>query len=140
VISVNKVILIGFIGKDPEIHYVSEGLAYTKFSLATNESYLNKNNEKVTTTEWHTIVLWQQLAEFADKYIKKGSLIYVEGKIRYRDQADDVGNVTHSPYIYGTSVQLLDRKQKPMENELPNNGQTQLITDFKVDEFDNLPF
>lgn len=140
--SVNKAILIGFVGNDPEVRYVTQGVAYAKFPLATNESYLNKNKEKVTVTEWHNIVLWRSDAEFAEKYIKKGSLIYVEGKIRYRNWSDAEGNQKYSTDIYGTSVQLLGRKNGESEATMKNGQdvEPQTLRQFEVDEHDNLPF
>jgi single-strand DNA-binding protein len=71
--SVNKVILVGNVGKDPETRYLEGGSAVSKFSMATSEVYRNKDGEKITTTEWHNIVLWRGLAEVAEKYVKKGS-------------------------------------------------------------------
>jgi len=83
--SVNKVILVGNVGKDPEVKYFDSGVSVAKFSLATSETYKNKNNEKVTNTEWHNIVLWRKgLPEFAEKYIKKGTPLYIEGRIKSR--------------------------------------------------------
>ena len=80
--SVNKVILLGNIGNTPECRYTPSGAAVTSFSLATNESWINAENEKVNNTEWHSIVVWNKLAEFAKDYLFKGQLIYLEGKIR----------------------------------------------------------
>jgi single-strand DNA-binding protein len=82
--GVNKVILIGHVGKDPEVKYLEGGTAVAKFSLATSESYKDKQGNKVDTTEWHNIVMWRQLAELAEKYIRKGKLLYIEGKIKTR--------------------------------------------------------
>ena len=80
--SVNKVILIGNIGNMPEGRYTSSGIAITSFSLATNETWLNAENEKINNTEWHNIIAWNKLAEFANEYLFKGQSIYLEGKIR----------------------------------------------------------
>lgn len=80
--SVNKVILIGNIGNAPEIKYTPSGAAVTSFSLATNETWLNAENETINNTEWHNILAWNKLAEFANEYLYKGQCIYLEGKIR----------------------------------------------------------
>ena len=82
--GVNKVILIGNLGKDPEVKYLDSGVAVANFSLATTESYKNKEGERVSQTEWHNVVLWRGLAEVAEKWLKKGSSVYIEGKIRNR--------------------------------------------------------
>ncbi len=74
--SVNKVILVGNVGKDPETRYLEGGTAVSKFPLATSESYRNKDGERITTTEWHNIVVWRGLAEICEKYVKKGSQLY----------------------------------------------------------------
>ena len=87
--SVNKVILIGNIGNMPEIKYTSGGTAITSFSLATNEIWLNAENEKVNNTEWHNIIVWNKLAEFANEYLFKGQSIYLEGKIRTSHWQDE---------------------------------------------------
>ena|SRR2546423_15543808 len=82
--GVNKVILIGHVGKDPEVKYLEGGTAVARFSLATTEVYKNKEGNKVETTEWHNIVLWRGLAEVAEKYVRKGKQLYIEGKIKTR--------------------------------------------------------
>ena len=82
--GVNKVILIGNLGKDPEVRYLDSGVAVANFSLATTESYKNKEGDSVSQTEWHNVVLWRGLAEVAEKWLKKGSSVYIEGKIRNR--------------------------------------------------------
>ena len=88
---VNKVILIGNVGADPDIKYLDGGVAVARFSLATTESYKNKNGERVDQTEWHNIVLWRNLAEIAEKYVKKGMRLYIEGRIRNRSWEDQNG-------------------------------------------------
>jgi single-strand DNA-binding protein len=86
--SVNKVILIGNLGKDPEVKYTPSGTPVAKFSLATNERYKDKNGQWQDRTEWHNIVAWQRTAEIVGEYVKKGSKIYVEGRLR-TDSWDD---------------------------------------------------
>jgi single-strand DNA-binding protein len=86
--SVNKVILIGNLGKDPEVKYTPSGTAMAKFSLATNERYKDKSGEFQERTEWHNIVAWQRLAEIAGEYLKKGRSVYIEGRIQTRSWDD----------------------------------------------------
>ena len=81
--GVNKVILVGNLGKDPEVRHLDSGIAVANFSLATTENYKNKEGERVSQTEWHNIVLWRGLAEIAEKWLKKGSSVFIEGKIFY---------------------------------------------------------
>ena len=90
--SVNRAILIGNLGKDPELRYTNSGKAVASFSLATSEKYKDSNGEKKTVTEWHNLVAWGQLAEICSKYLSKGKQIYVEGKIQNRSYNDKDGN------------------------------------------------
>ena len=83
--SINKVILIGHLGADPEIRYTSSGVAPASFSLATNEKYVDSEGNEKKHVEWHRIVTWNKTAEFTEQYIKKGQLVYIEGKIRSRE-------------------------------------------------------
>jgi single-strand DNA-binding protein len=89
--SVNKVILVGRLGRDPEIRYTTGGQAVANFTMATDESYKDRNGERQKRTEWHKIVAWRKLAEFSQQYLKKGSMIYVEGKIQSREWQDKEG-------------------------------------------------
>ena len=118
--SVNKVILVGNVGKDPEIRHLDSGVAVANFPLATSESYTAKNGEKVTTTEWHNIVLWRGLAEVAEKYVTKGRQLYIEGKIGTRSYDDKDGNKRYITESYGDSMQMLG----PKTDEKPSGGQT----------------
>ena len=108
--SVNKVILVGNVGKDPETRYLDETTAITKFPLATSETYKNKAGERVSTTEWHNIVLWRGLAQVAEKYVKKGSQIYIEGRIKNRSYDDAEGNRKYITEIVGDQLQLLGKR------------------------------
>ena len=90
--SVNKVILIGNLGKDPEVKYTPQGTAVAKLTLATNESYKDKDGQWQERTEWHNVVLWQRLAEIAGEYLKKGSKVYVEGRLQTRSWDDKQTN------------------------------------------------
>ena len=108
--SVNKVILVGNVGKDPETRYLDESTAITKFPLATSETYKNKSGERVSNTEWHNVVLWRGLAQVAEKYVKKGTQIYIEGRIKTRSYDDADGNRKYITEIVGDQMQLLGRK------------------------------
>ena len=92
--GVNKVILVGNLGKDPEVRHLEGGASVARFSLATNEYYKDKQGARVERTEWHNITAWRGLAEVAEKYLKKGQMVYVEGKLRTR-QYQDKDNLTH---------------------------------------------
>ena len=105
--GVNKVILVGNLGQDPEVRYLDNGVAVANFSLATTENYKNKQGERVSQTEWHNIVLWRGLAEVAEKFLKKGSSIYVEGKIRNRKWEDKEGNTRYNTEILADNMTML---------------------------------
>jgi len=105
--GVNKVILIGNLGKDPEVKHLESGTVLAKFSLATTEAYKNKNNEKVTNTEWHNIVFFGPQAEIIEKYVKKGDALYIEGRIRTRSYDDKDGNKKYITEILGNNMQML---------------------------------
>ena len=108
--SVNKVILVGNVGKDPETRYLEGGTAVCSFSLATSETYRNRDGERVTNTEWHNIVLWRGLAEVAEKYVRKGSQLFIEGRIRTRSWDDRDGNKRYTTEIVGDNMQMLGRR------------------------------
>lgn len=108
--SVNKVILVGNVGKDPETRYLDEGTAISKFPMATSETYKNKAGERVSNTEWHNVVLWRGLAQVAEKYVKKGTQIYIEGRIKTRSYDDQDGNKKYITEIVGDQMQMLSRK------------------------------
>ena len=108
--SVNKVILVGNVGKDPEVRHLDSGVAVANFPLATSESYNSKSGERVTTTEWHNIVLWRGLAEVAEKYVTKGRQLYIEGRIRTRSYDDKDGNKRYVTEIYGDQMTMLGNR------------------------------
>ena len=109
--GVNKVILIGNLGKDPEVRHLDNGVAVANFSLATTESYTNKHGDRVNQTEWHNIVLWRGLADIAEKYLKKGNSVYIEGKISTRKWEDKEGNARYSTDIIADKMTMLGAKQ-----------------------------
>ena len=90
--GVNKVILVGNLGRDPEVRHLDNGRAVANFTIATSETYKNRQGERVTNTEWHNVVLWSPLAEIAEKYLKKGKQVYIEGKLTTRSWDDKDGN------------------------------------------------
>jgi len=108
--SINKVILVGNVGKDPVIRYFDKGAAKVTFPLATSESYTNQQGETITSTEWHNIVLWRALAEVAEKTVKKGSQVYIVGKIKTRSYVDKDGNNKYITEILADTLMVLDKK------------------------------
>jgi single-strand DNA-binding protein len=124
--SVNKAILVGNVGKDPEVRHLDGGVSVSRFTLATSDSYKNKTGEQVKNTEWHNIVAWRQLSDLAEKYIRKGSQIYVEGKITNRQYDDKDGNKRYISEIVADSIRLLGRKEDSFGPPASNgNGRTQ---------------
>lgn len=109
--TVNKVILVGRLGKDPEIRSTPSGTSVAKFTLATDERYTDRNGEKQQRTEWHNIVAWGRLAEICGQYLKKGKLVYIDGSIR-TDSWDDkeTGQKRYRTEIIADNMQMLDRR------------------------------
>ncbi len=105
--SVNKVILVGRLGRDPEVRYTSAGQAVANFSLATDETYRDRAGERQKRTEWHKIVVWGKQAETAQKYLKKGSLLYLEGRIQTREYTDRDQNKRTSFEIVCNTFRML---------------------------------
>ncbi|HLG03965.1 MAG TPA: single-stranded DNA-binding protein [Bacteroidia bacterium] len=108
--GVNKVILIGNVGKDPEVRYLEGGIGVANFPIATTETFRDKNGNKNEQTEWHQIVLWRKLAEVAEKYLRKGQMVYLEGKIRSRTWEDKDGNKRYTTEIFGDVLTILSRR------------------------------
>jgi single-strand DNA-binding protein len=109
--SINKVILVGNVGKDPVVRYFDKGVAKATFPLATSETYTNQQGETITSTEWHNIVLWRALAEVAEKTIRKGSQVYIVGKIKTRSYVDKDGVNKYITEILADTLLLLEKKQ-----------------------------
>ena len=109
--GVNKVILVGNLGKDPEIRHLEGGAAVANFTLATSESYKDKTGARQESTEWHNIVVWRGLAEVAEKYLKKGMTIYIEGKLRTRSWDDKEGHKRYTTEIVGDTFTILSKKE-----------------------------
>lgn len=108
---VNKVTLIGNLGRDPEIRHLENGGMVGKFPVATNESYKDKNGEWQTLTEWHEVVVWRSLAERAEKALKKGSLVYVEGKLTHRKYQDKDGNERYITEVVANIIKPLEKRE-----------------------------
>ena len=109
--SVNKVILLGNLGKDPVIRTIPSGAKVASFSLATTEVYKDKNGQKVQQTEWHNVVAWRNMAETAEKYLKKGSPVYVEGRLRTRKWQDNDGKDRYSVEVNADALVLVGARQ-----------------------------
>lgn len=152
--SVNKVILIGNVGKDPEVRYFDNGSSVVNFSLATTErGYTAANGTQIPDrTEWHNIVCWRGLAKVAEQFVKKGTQIYIEGKIRTRSYDDQNGVKRYIVEIYADNLELLGRRGDSFSGDAVNNNnqtsnytnqtnQTQSASNqFANDEVDDLPF
>lgn len=109
--SVNKVILVGNLGKDPEVRRLESGSVVATFPLATNESYKDKNGNRVDNTEWHNIVLWRGLAEIAEKYLRKGSMVYIEGKLKTRSWEDQNNQTRYTTEVVGDNMTMLGTRE-----------------------------
>lgn len=116
--SVNKVILIGNLGTDPEIRFTPNGAQVATFNLATTETWTDRNGERQERTEWHRIVLWRRLAEIAGQYLKKGNRIYLEGKLQTRSWEAQKGQRHFITEVVGTSLEMLDSMGGPAELDL----------------------
>lgn len=114
--GLNKVSLIGNLGKDPELQYLEGNVAVARVSLATTEAFKDKAGEVHTHTEWHSIVLWRGLAELAGKYLHKGSLVFIEGKLKTRSYDDKEGNKKYVTEIIAEQLILLDKKAEEKDD------------------------
>lgn len=149
--TINKAILIGNVGKDPELRYLENGAALTTISVATSEDYTDKTTgEKKTVTDWHNVTLWRGLAEIAKNYVRKGTKIYIEGKIRTRSYTDRDNIVRYTTEIVADQIQILTPK---VENNIISNNDQNIyppsveketnkpyIENMHQDEDDVLPF
>jgi single-strand DNA-binding protein len=123
--AVNKVILVGNVGKDPETRYLDENTPVCKFPLATSEVYKNRDGEKIEQTEWHNIVLWRGLAKVAEQYVKKGAQLFIEGRIRSRSYDDKDGIKRYITEIVGDNMQMLGRRQENDQQQDSGSGYQQ---------------
>ncbi len=119
-LSINRVILLGNLGKDPEVRHLEGGVTVVNFPLATSEVFKDKSGQKTEHTEWHNIVLWRGLAETAEKYLKKGSEVYIEGRIKTKSWEDKDGNKRYNTEIIADTLKL---GRSPKENNQPTSVQ-----------------
>jgi len=148
--GVNKVILIGNLGKDPEVRHLESGASVANFPIATTESYKDRNGNRQEQTEWHNLVLWRGLADIAEKYLKKGNQIYVEGKLRTRSWEDKEGNTRYTTEVVCDNMTMLggkpggDSQPAPSSagnsNEKPAKSETTTHTTINDEDDDDLPF
>jgi single-strand DNA-binding protein len=135
--GVNKVILIGNLGKDPEVRYLEGGTAVANFTLATTETYKDKSGNRVEQTEWHNVVVWRGLAEIAEKYLKKGNQVYVEGKLRTRAWDDKDGVKRYTTEIIADNMTMLGGKREDIAGAPVEKPKNQKST---PEELGDLPF
>jgi len=133
-VALNKVILVGNLGKDPEIRHFEGGSAVAHFSLATTEAYKDKLGQRIEQTEWHNIVVWRGMADFAEKHLKKGMTIYVEGKLRTRSWDDKDGHKRYITEIVGDTFTILNKKESIVAANINEAGNISSKTG------DDLPF
>jgi single-strand DNA-binding protein len=145
--SVNKVILIGHLGNDPEVRALEGGVSLARISVATTESYLDKNSgQRISNTEWHRVVMWRGLATIAEKYLKKGSQVYIEGRLKTRSWEDESKQTRYTTEIVADNMTMLGKNDKPQEESAkqqevpvvqpkPSGG-----VDLASNEVDDLPF
>ena len=107
----NKVMLIGNLGGDPEVRHLENGAAVAKFSIATNERYKDKAGEYQTITEWHDIIMWRQLAELAERLLSKGKMVYIEGKLTTRKWQDQQGQTRRTTEVVANNFQILEKRE-----------------------------
>ena len=142
----NKVILIGHLGKDPEVRTLENGVLLCRFSMATSETFKNRQtNEKSSHTEWHNILLWRGLAEVADKYLHKGDKVLIEGRIRTRSWEDkESGQTRYSTEILADKMQMMGSNKKSENSESSNTasepGLDSFVQESPSNEEENLPF
>jgi single-strand DNA-binding protein len=145
--SVNKVILIGNLGKDPEVKYLESGVPVANFSIATSESYNDKNTgEKREITDWHNIVLWRGLATVAEKYLKKGMKVYIEGKLKTRSWNDENQQTRYTTEVVADNMTMLSRAENSGQaptnypNSVENKPVQPMDKDLSAKPDDDLPF
>jgi len=141
--GINKVIIVGNLGADPDSRAMPSGNAVTNISVATSESWNDRDTgEKQEKTEWHRVVFFNRLAEIAAQYLKKGSQVYVEGKLQTRKWEDKEGNERWTTEIVANQMEMLgDRMSNDMSNDNASSSQSSSDNDFSTDEFDDdIPF
>lgn len=122
----NKVMIIGYLGRDPEMRFTPTGKSVSSFSVACNRSWKSKDGERHTETDWFNVVAWEALAEISKQYLSKGSMVYVEGRLQIREWVDSNGNPQKSVEIVARDIMLMDSKNKNIQND--------------TEEFEDFPF
>ena len=144
--SVNKVILIGNLGKDPDVRHLENGATVANFPIATSENYKDrKTGEKVSQTEWHNIVVWRGLADITERYLKKGDKVYIEGKLRTRSWQDQDGNTKYTTEVVADNLTMLGKSpdnstSPPSQPDAATSSTTQNEDFSGPDDSDDLPF
>jgi len=159
--NLNKVMLIGRLGKKPEVNYIKPDMPVARFSLATSETYKSKEGDKIETTEWHNIVAWRNNAKFAENYLDKGMLVYIEGRLQTRKWDAQDGGTRYTTEVVTDQIKILEKKasvgdspqttnkteQKAFEtpakesvSSADNTGFEEMDDSFKADGSDDLPF
>lgn len=134
--GVNKVIIVGFLGSNPEMRSMPNGDAVTNVSIATSETWIDKNSgEKKEKTEWHRVIFFRRQAEIAAQYLKKGSLVYIEGQISTRKWQDKNGQDHYTTEIFGSDLKMLNTKDNNQDSQ-PKPQKTEVL----ADDPDNIPF
>lgn len=123
--GVNRVMLIGNLGKDPDVQFLEGNIAVAKFPLATTETFKDRSGKLVSQTEWHTVVLWRGLAELAQKYLHKGSLVYIEGRLRTRSWEDKEANRKFATEVVGDNLIMLDKRTEAANHGPALSSQTE---------------
>jgi single-strand DNA-binding protein len=136
--SVNKVILVGRLGQNPEVRYTPSGAAVANFSVATNESWMDKSGQKQEKTEWHKVVVWGKIAELCGKYLSKGRQCYLEGRLQTREWTDKDGHKKYTTEIQAQTVQFLGGAQAGADNGQGQQQQQQQGGDY-AQSFGNAP-
>ena len=141
--GVNRVMLIGNLGKDPDVQFLEGNIGVAKFPLATTETFKDRSGKLVSQTEWHTVVLWRGLAELAQKYLHKGSLVYIEGRLRTRSWEDKEGNRKFATEVVGDNLIMLDKRTDSGSSAIPaDHGNIEGVsnTDSPPETGGDLPF
>ncbi len=139
-IGVNKVILLGNVGKDPEIQHLEGGVSVARFPVATTESYKDKNGNKIDQTEWHNIVAWRGLADVTEKIVHKGSQLYIEGRLRTRQWEDKEKNKRYTTEIVADVITVTGGRKTDTPNTMTDNNNTPSSFDLNANDGNDLPF